>query len=86
MKYPDYDQSLLALTSSILSHYDVKTKHKSLSQLDRSDGFIGDYLAIAISNISIAYEPTPYKAPFKGVHAGLTEDSLDQGKLPLHES
>lgn len=46
----------------------------------RANGFIGDYLAVAISNISIAYEPRPYKPPFKGVHAGLTEDEVN---IPL---
>ncbi len=38
------------------------------------DDFIGDYLAIAISDKALLYEKTI--EPFKGAHAGLTEDEV----------
>lgn len=34
IKYPDYDNSILALCSSVLSYYGVKTNHRTLSDTD----------------------------------------------------
>ncbi|MGL6173956.1 MAG: alkaline phosphatase family protein, partial [Cellulosilyticaceae bacterium] len=43
----------------------------------RSEGFIGDYLAIAHTNITIEYSPSPSGDIFKSSHAGMTQDELD---------
>ncbi len=42
----------------------------------RSFGFIGEYLAIAFSNISIESSASTEHAQFKAAHAGLTENEL----------
>lgn len=34
IKYPDYDNSILSLVSSVLKHYGVESSHKSLEMLD----------------------------------------------------
>ena len=35
IKYPDYDRSVLSISSSILAHYGIKPFHKTLPELDR---------------------------------------------------
>lgn len=32
--FPNYDRSILSISSSILKNYDVKSNYKSLSELD----------------------------------------------------
>jgi hypothetical protein len=47
----------------------------------RTDGFIGDYLAVATGDISIDCSPTPDRGKaMKAAHAGLTEDEM---RVPL---
>ena len=33
--YPDYNNSILNLITSVLKHYNVETKHNSLEKLDK---------------------------------------------------
>ncbi len=42
------------------------------------EGFIGDFLAVALGRVSIGYGYDP--EPFKAAHAGLTRDELE---IPL---
>ena len=43
----------------------------------RSLGFIGDYLAVAISNISIECNPSTEHDLFKAAHAGMTDEEMN---------
>lgn len=43
----------------------------------RSEGFIGDYLAVAVGNISIECSPSVNHDVFKAAHAGRTEDEMN---------